>query len=219
MREKTAKKPVVLAAPPEESRRSREWRSRRQSILDIAEAIFSQKGYYDASMAEIAQAAEFGVGYLYRHFSDKGDLYLAVVERKFDALVETIKAAVLSGGTLQDRLSTLARVYFAFFEANRAFFRLFIEQGTGVPHELRHGHRERVFPKFLEMQQQVQTLMQSGLASGQLVGATAEELCSAYLGILHGFIGHWVHTDPDAALSRFASCSSQIFLQGSLPRT
>lgn len=86
----TARRRVQAAAAtdtPMSARRAKELRERRHIILDAAEGIFAKKGYHDASMAEIARVAEFGVGYLYRHFKDKGDLYLAVVERKVDALL------------------------------------------------------------------------------------------------------------------------------------
>lgn len=196
---------------PEDSRRSKEMRVRRESILDVAEMMFAKKGYHEASMAEIAKAAEFGVGYLYRHFADKGDLYLAVLERKLDALLATIKAALASGGSVRSRLSTLVRVHFTFFEANRAFFKLAVEQG---PHGLEKSHKDRILPKFLAFRQEALVVMQEGIDNGEFKELNPQYLTSIFFGMMQGCIGYWVHTDPEASLASAAENSISVFFSG-----
>jgi TetR/AcrR family transcriptional regulator len=195
----------------EDSRRSKEMRARREAILDIAEVMFAKKGYHEASMAEIAKAAEFGVGYLYRHFTDKGDLYLAVLERKLDTLATTNKAALSSGGSVRSRLSTLVRVHFTFFEANRSFFKLSVDQG---PHGLEKSHKDRIIPKFLAFRQEILLVMQDGIANKELKALNPQHLTSIFFGMIHGCIGHWVHTDPEASLADAAESTIEVFFSG-----
>jgi AcrR family transcriptional regulator len=204
-------KEKTTESKPEDSRRSKEMRVRRESILDVAEMMFAKKGYHEASMAEIAKAAEFGVGYLYRHFADKGDLYLAVLERKLDALLSTVKAALASGGSVRSRLSTLVRVHFTFFEANRSFFKLTVEQG---PHGLEKSHKDRILPKFLAFRQEVFIVMQEGIANGEFKDLHPNHLTSIFFGMIHGCIGHWVHTDPEASLTSAAENAIGVFFSG-----
>jgi AcrR family transcriptional regulator len=52
----------------------------RQRLLRAAEQLFAKRGYESASMAEIAERAEVGVGTLYHHFPDKRALLLALVD-------------------------------------------------------------------------------------------------------------------------------------------
>lgn len=50
------------------SRKEREQLQRRAEILQAALELFSQKGYHNVSMHEIAARAEFAVGTLYKFF-------------------------------------------------------------------------------------------------------------------------------------------------------
>jgi len=61
------------------SRREREKLRQRQEVLDVALGLFSEKGYHNVSMHEIAKAAEFAIGTLYKFFRNKEDLYRALI--------------------------------------------------------------------------------------------------------------------------------------------
>jgi AcrR family transcriptional regulator len=51
-------------------------------ILDTAEAIYSKPDGLGSTMEEIARAAGLGRATLYRHFSNRDELLLAVIERE-----------------------------------------------------------------------------------------------------------------------------------------
>ena len=60
-------------------RRERENLRQRGEILDTALKLFSEKGYHNVSMQQIAKQAEFGVGTIYKFFSNKQDLYKILI--------------------------------------------------------------------------------------------------------------------------------------------
>jgi AcrR family transcriptional regulator len=65
------------------------------SLLDAAKAIFGTSGV-DAPAREIADMAGVGVGTLYRHFPQRSDLVVAVIQRDIDACADaasTLSAA------------------------------------------------------------------------------------------------------------------------------
>lgn len=53
---------------------------RRQQILRAAGQCFADKGFHQASMAEIAKAAGLSMGLLYRYFANKDALVMAFAE-------------------------------------------------------------------------------------------------------------------------------------------
>lgn len=53
----------------------------QDALLDIAGSEFGERGYADASLNRILKKARLSKGALYYYFSDKDDLYAAVVER------------------------------------------------------------------------------------------------------------------------------------------
>ena len=55
----------------------------RGRLLDAALEVFSRRGYYAASVDEIAAEAGFSKGAVYSNFSSKEDLFLALIDRRF----------------------------------------------------------------------------------------------------------------------------------------
>ena len=66
---------------------------RREFILEAAERIFARLGYRVAGMADIAAAAGITQPMLYRHFSSKKELFLAVLDRCTLRILEAWRSA------------------------------------------------------------------------------------------------------------------------------
>ena len=65
----------------------------RDRILDAAEDVFNESGYYNTTLNEIAEAAGVTRGAIYWHFKNKEDLFQAMCLRirvPMDALIEGI---------------------------------------------------------------------------------------------------------------------------------
>jgi AcrR family transcriptional regulator len=54
---------------------------RRQQILDAAERCFCERGFHNASMAEIARTFGMSAGHIYNYFDSKEAIIAAIVER------------------------------------------------------------------------------------------------------------------------------------------
>ena len=77
-------------------RREREKLSHRSQILADALELFTEKGYHNVSMHEIAAKAEFSIGTLYKYFKNKEDLYSALIIDKAEKVSQVLNE-VLSG--------------------------------------------------------------------------------------------------------------------------
>ena len=53
----------------------------RSLLLDAAEEVFAEKGFTTATLDDIAQAAGYTKGAIYKHFAAKDELFLAVSDR------------------------------------------------------------------------------------------------------------------------------------------
>jgi AcrR family transcriptional regulator len=60
----------------------------RTALLDGAEAMFAQRGYDGVGLEEIAQAAGFSKGAIYSNFGSRQKLFLAVLERRNQRLLD-----------------------------------------------------------------------------------------------------------------------------------
>jgi AcrR family transcriptional regulator len=61
--------------------RERRLERTRSLLLDAAEEVFAEKGFTPASLDDIARAAGYPKGAIYKHFATKEDLFLAVSDR------------------------------------------------------------------------------------------------------------------------------------------
>ncbi len=75
-------------------RKEREFNMRRSEILDAAVKVFAGKGFYNATVAEIAAASGFAIGTLYQFFDGKEQLYTAMLTEKLAMMYSDIQTAV-----------------------------------------------------------------------------------------------------------------------------
>ena len=58
----------------------------KERILDAAEQLFAQRGFYGVSLRDITQAAGVDVALVAYHFGGKRELFTAVFERRAEVL-------------------------------------------------------------------------------------------------------------------------------------
>jgi AcrR family transcriptional regulator len=79
-------------------------RNGKERILDAAEQLFAQRGFYGVSLRDITQAAGVDVALVGYHFGAKRELFAAVFERRAEVLnrerlelLESVRRAALPG--------------------------------------------------------------------------------------------------------------------------
>jgi len=105
---------------------------RRELILEAAGELFAERGYAGARLEDIAARAGITKQLLYRHFTDKGALYLALLARHRDDL-ESFAAAVPSAGALEERLRAVVEVWLDYVESHAYAWKLLFRDTGGGP--------------------------------------------------------------------------------------
>ena len=104
---------------------------RARQLLEVAEAVFAQRGIAAASMDEIAARAGVTKPILYDHFGSKDGLLAAVIERAGAELGEAVEGAVADADDAPDALLKGLRAYFTFMDDHRdAWLALLHETAT-----------------------------------------------------------------------------------------
>lgn len=62
-------------------------------LLTAAGQVFAAKGFHGTSMEDIARAADYATGALYRYFPGKEALFIGLLERRMDEVMAYVKAA------------------------------------------------------------------------------------------------------------------------------
>lgn len=92
---------------------------RRGAVVAAARDAFVIGGYHGARMDEISARAGISKPVLYSHFSNKLDLYLAVLQQYLDRMVDGIESAVTTDATPKTRVGRAVSAYFDFVDEDR----------------------------------------------------------------------------------------------------
>ena len=115
----------------EGTRRTRQDAFLRQWILECAEAMFAERGYHEATMAQIAARAEVGMATLYRHFAGKWELFEAMVYDRYVAVYPRIIEVIDRPGPPTERLRTFLRRALELLSENARMVKVLIRQSPG----------------------------------------------------------------------------------------
>ncbi len=115
-------------------------------ILDAARKIFSEKGYHEARLEDIATAAGFSKASLYNYYSDKEQIFLSLATRDFEELLIRLRKGIENSGQLLPSIESLLRTVFSFFGEQVSFFWTVTNyQTSGCRNlELPQNHKELV---------------------------------------------------------------------------
>jgi AcrR family transcriptional regulator len=75
----------------EQKRGTRRKARTRAEILGAARQVFAERGFHEASIADITQAADVGVGTFYLHFRDKDEAFRILLEEGMSQLRENVR--------------------------------------------------------------------------------------------------------------------------------
>jgi AcrR family transcriptional regulator len=99
-------------------------------LLDAAEALVAEKGFEDATVAEIARRAGSSVGAFYARFRDKDGLLYALYERYFEQATATTDAALepsrWDGASIPEILGSVVRFLVAVYRERTGLIRAFV---------------------------------------------------------------------------------------------
>jgi len=121
----------VIALKKKEPLLEQESSSTKERLLQVAKALFAQKGFHGASTREITRRAGTNLSSLYFHWQSKENLYLAVYRQLFQELatlaqevVDLIEDGLRSHKPLEEVIEPVTDRIFEFFDANRELARL-----------------------------------------------------------------------------------------------
>lgn len=133
----------------------------RDAIIDAAEDIFSSEGEEGISMRRLAEAIDYSPAAIYKYFSSKDELFIAIREMFFERLLARIHQAMAEGGATGALCSRCMRAYIETgMEEPNHYIMAFSPSVTSKPHL--HDEKEVAY----EAEQMLVQMIQQGQAEG-----------------------------------------------------
>jgi TetR/AcrR family transcriptional regulator len=192
------------------SRRERERLRQRQEILDGALELFSEKGYHNVSMHEIADRAEFAIGSLYKFFRNKEDLYRSLILEQAEKFHDAATKAIEGPGDEIDKLRRYVKAMGEVFRAGAPFIRLYLGETRGVSFSIRTGLDREIRQRHSGFLRALARVFEEGMEGGRIrriaepfhLAVALDSLTSAFLFLwLEDPESHPYPEDPDVILN------------------
>lgn len=110
------------------SRKERERLQHKQEILDTALTLFSEHGFHNVSMQQIAETSEFSVGTLYNFFDSKESLFKELINSCRENITTALVTILDSPGTEAERLTNFILLAPTLLEKNAEFVKLYVSE-------------------------------------------------------------------------------------------
>lgn len=110
--------------------------TRQVEILDASAAVFARKGYFQAGIAEICQAAGMSNGAMYKYFQNKKGLYIAVGQRTVFLLREQASAVATGNDSMWTHLQKIFDAVPPFLARHMDYWVVYMDMGSPSMGEL-----------------------------------------------------------------------------------
>jgi AcrR family transcriptional regulator len=181
---------------------------RRKQIIAAAALLFSNNGFYETDVEDIARLAGIAKGTIYNYFDDKRDLFMSAVAWGQERLISKIDEATRGMDDPALKLETAMQTYLSFFQRNRHLYRLIFLH--------RNAYRDktelRFTKKYLAHRYAFENILREGIEAGILKNVNVHIVSFAISGIIHAlYHNRLFHRDSMAPASDISLAKELVF--------
>jgi TetR/AcrR family transcriptional regulator, fatty acid metabolism regulator protein len=202
--------PEVVIAP--RSLKERQRQEREALILQVAEEVLMEKGYYETSIDEIASRVGIAKGTVYLHFPSKEDLIVAIVMKEIRQLIVEIETIADTEGSAQSKLELiLQRLYGTFVKRMQLISGMF---HSVAPHQLKEQGK-KIMAQWEQAAEVIQVIVEQGKAAGEFTtDIPTSVMVSAFFSLLSPGSYARLMLGEKIEGTELAKCLGRIYCKG-----
>lgn len=160
---------------------------RTAGILEAARKVFAKKGFHDATVDEIANAAGLAKGTVYLYYRSKQEVYLSALKFGIGQMYAVLVDEVKKVETTEEKLKTLIVAKLAYFDENRDFFKIYYSELGRIP--THPGGIDSEFKAlYLEQARLVESILKEGIRKKAIRNLRTEQTAFAISDIIRGVV-------------------------------
>jgi TetR/AcrR family transcriptional regulator, fatty acid metabolism regulator protein len=184
---------------------------RRAAILEAATAVFAERGFFGAQVADIARGAGIAAGTVYLYFRSKDEILTSIFDRTMREAIEEGRAAIANEKDPVERLRRIARLHLTRMGRDRSLaivFQVELRQTTKFMERFSNtGLRDYL------------TLIQQTIEDGQARGVfrrtiNARTAAKIFFGALDEMATNWILSRRRYALAQQADDVIDLLVGG-----
>lgn len=177
----------------------------RQELLAAAKTVLAEKGYHNTKVADIAAAADLGVGTFYLYYPTKDSLFLELVEETARALKQEIDQAREQVEDLDEKIRVANVAFFRFARENRELLKIIFGHGNTFNELLR-----QVYAMFISDAAQRVT---EGIQRGVFRSLPPQVAANAMVGMSAQVVSWWI-AQEELSAEEMAETMTNFVLHG-----
>jgi len=186
-------------------------RDKKSSIIDAALQVFGEKGYYNATIAEIARRASVSEATIYEHFGSKEDLLFAIPGEITSTAVEFLEGMAPYIKGAENRIRAIIYGYYNLYRDNPNYSSL-------VLLDLKHNRNFMETESYQTVRKSagmILTAIQEGVDSGEFRDDIDPQLFrSMLLGTIEHIFFRWHLMGRKEELDNFVDPMIDIIMDG-----
>jgi len=184
-----------------------------ESILDTAKKMFARYGLRKTSVDEVARMARVAKATIYNYFGSKDKVYLEVLRREMDEVVEKISSSVAQKPSPEDKLITFVRAKFRYM---REAINILNLDREGIEKLLpsAEGIRNELFERDVDI---IRSILNEGLEKGVFHTNNTILTARAIAHALRGFELNWLVQESEERIDYYLNELMAILFYGLMP--
>src|SRR5260370_10113901 len=106
---------------------------RTAGILEAARKVFARKGFHEAKVEDIADAAGVAKGTVYLYYESKRVIYFAALKFGIGQMYSLLVEELSRVSTPAEKLKALISSKLAYFDENSDFFKIYYSELSNIP--------------------------------------------------------------------------------------
>lgn len=180
----------------------------RAKILQAAESVFAEKGYYESLVDEIAVTSKTSKGAIYFHFPSKEQLFAALMERLAASLLHEVETSIAKQKGAVAKVQTALEAVMENLIQRRRLAQILFVQSLFNPAFARK--RLEIFDQFAQL---IQRYLEEAIEEDSISPVDTGVVAHAWLGAIHELVVRWLYAG-EPPIERALPVLTQLFLSG-----
>ncbi len=187
---------------------------KRRQILRAAVKVFSQKGFHEAKVDEIAKLADVGKGTVYEYFASKAILFQEMFKEGMQFYLRNLSDELESGLSCRERLQRMARLHLKFILHYQDLAKITMTEQLYFSEDFHRWIRENRTKKIKLLEQ----IIEEGITGGEFRRVDPQAAALAFTGALGALFAPLIFAGSEEDCEKLIEPVMDVIFSGLLVR-
>ncbi len=188
--------------------------NKKEKILLAAQELFSDRGFHETTVEEIAKHAGVAKGTVYIYFESKEQLFKEVIKTGFKELTRILEEKLETTNDPIQKIKFIVETYFNYFDVNRSLFRPLMMGEIEIKKRPSHQKRRKYIENYKKNIRRLAEIMEEAIEKGFFKPVDPLHLSLALAGIMEKFIFFGI--EEGQSLKNLPDMAFNIFVKGAI---